>query len=330
MKVPAKPIASRNPSRTLISILSLWAVCWAASCTPGQGEATTAEAGDELVVVCTTGMITDAARIVGGDRARVTGLMGPGVDPHIYRMSREDQRRLRNADLVLHHGLHLEGKMAGFLRDLEKKSRGKQRVAAVAEHIPASSLIRNELFGDYPDPHVWFDLGLWKMAVEQVIVAYQQRVPAHGEEFQKRGEDYLAELDRTDSWARAKVQELPPKRRKLVTSHDAYNYFARAYGFEVHGLQGISTETKAGLKDIQEAVKYIQKHGVPVVFAETSVSPADVERVARSAGCTVSELELFSDALGKAGSAEGTFIGMFRFNLNTIVEALGKNGSREP
>lgn len=272
------------------------------------------------VVVCTTTMITDAARTVAGERARVTGLMKAGVDPHLYLMSRSDQKRLLEADLVLYHGLHLEGKMAGFLKDLAKRREG--RVVAVAAAIPAEELIRNELFGDYPDPHVWFEPRLWKIAVREVIDALARGAPAYREEFEERGAAYLSSLDELDAWARRAIEDLPARLRRMVTSHDAYNYFARAYGFDVHGLRGISTETREGLQDIEEAVKYIRSYRIPVIFAETSVPPDGVERVARSAGCRVSEKKLYSDALGEAGTPEGTFPGMFRYNLETIVQEL--------
>ena len=277
----------------------------------------------KVVIVCTTTMITDAARIVGGSRVQVHGLMGAGVDPHLYQMSREDQKRLLRADVVLYHGLHLEGKMVGFLRDLERRSSSPgRRVVAVADGVPKAELIRNALFGEYPDPHIWFDLRLWKAAVDVVVRTLEETVPEHGDEFRSRGDAYLAELTALDRWARATVEKLPEERRRIVTSHDAYNYFGKAYGFDVRGLQGISTETDAGLKDIEEAVKYIRDHAVPVVFAETSVSDSGVQSVAKSSGARVSPSKLYSDALGEPGTPEGSLVGMFRYNLSTIVHEL--------
>ncbi len=275
-----------------------------------------------LNVVCTSAMIADAARIIGGSQAQVTGLMGPGVDPHLYIASREDQRRLSRAELVLYHGLHLEGKMVKFLEGLREKRQNDSVIVAVAEVISKDKLIRNEAFGDYPDPHVWFDLNLWRPVVAEITRAFCKRDPEHTEEYRSRGAAYSVELAKLHENVLERVAKVPRERRKIVTSHDAYNYLARAYGFEVYGLQGISTVTPAGLKDIQKAVEYVQTHKVPVIFAETSVPHASVEEVARHAGCKVSEKELFSDALGDPQTPEGSFLGMFRYNIDTLIEGL--------
>jgi manganese/zinc/iron transport system substrate-binding protein len=269
-------------------------------------------------------MIADAARTIGGKRARVTGLMGPGVDPHLYQASRGDQRRILDADLVLYHGLQLEGRMADFLRELGERPRPGRLVAAAGEAIPRERLLFNPLIPDYPDPHVWFDLELWKIVATAVGNAFAERDPEHAAEYGERAAEYSAELDRWHRWALEQAQKLPPERRKIVTSHDAYNYFARAYGFEVHGLQGISTVTPAGLKDIEAAVHFIREYRIPVIFAETSVSPAAVERVAKSAGAKVSARKLYSDALGPPGGEEGTLLGVFRYNLRAMVEELSQ------
>ena len=306
---------------TLAALLgaSLLTGCGAGDASSGAVDSS--EAG-KLTVVCTTGMIADAARQIGGEHARATGLMGPGVDPHLYTATRQDQRRLLEADLVLYHGLHLEGKMADFLKDLASSPRSGQLVAAVAEVVHESKILHNPLFGEYPDPHVWFDLELWSIVVGEIVRAFEQRDPAHAAEYRRRGEAYERDIAEAHAWGKEMAAGVPQERRRIVTSHDAYNYFGRAYGFEVRGLQGISTVTKAGLKDIKEAVKYVRQHDVPVIFAETSVSPAAVETVAGSAGCRVCEHHLYSDAIGLPGTPEGTFLGVFRFNMRAIVEAL--------
>ena len=285
---------------------------------PGEGGET-----GRLDVVCTTGMIADAARIVGGEQVQVSGLMQPGVDPHLYLASREDQRRLQRADLVLYHGLHLEGKMTEVLAKLEPGTESAPRKVAVAEAVPKEKLFRNEAFQDYPDPHVWFDLELWQLVVARITQALVERDPKHAEAYRARGAAYGRKLAEAHAWALAEIAKLPASRRRVVTSHDAYNYFGRAYGVEVRGLQGISTDTQAGQDEIKKAVAFIKEHGIPVVFAETSVPKNAIEQVSRQAGCTVCPHELYSDALGKRGTPEESFLGVFRHNVRTIVASLG-------
>jgi len=301
------------------------AVASVTACTPA--DPTPASAG-RLEVVATTGMIADAARVVGGDRVSVTGLMGPGVDPHLYLASRGDQRRLNRAGLVLYHGLHLEGKMTELLRGLAARNvdRG-QSVVAVGDAVPDRALFRNEALSEYPDPHVWFDLDLWQAAVRAVIDALAARDPAGAAAYRERGAAYLEELATAHAWAREEIGRIPVEHRKLVTSHDAYNYFGRAYGIDVRGLQGISTETRAGLDEIRKAVQFIKRWRLPVIFAETSVPRDAVEQVAREARCQVSEHELYSDALGRPGTAEESLLGVFRHNVRTIVTGLAGDGN---
>ena len=303
------------PALLLISILLI-------SCSPSEE----APASGKLDVVCTTGMITDAARIIGGGHVEVTGLCGPGVDPHLYQATRADQKRLNNAGLVLYHGIHLEGNMGDLLARLAEASGKDRHISAVAEVVDKKELISNELFGDYPDPHLWFDLQLWKLCSAEIGKALQKADPANAASYAAATEAYLAEIEETHQWALARIKELPPGKRKVVTSHDAYNYFARAYGLEVKGLQGISTVTKPGLQNIRAAVKYIRENEIKVIFAETSVPRAAVDKVAEEAGCETYEHELYSDALGKPGSQAESFLGMFRFNLEAILAALGGDG----
>lgn len=305
------------PALLLISI-------FLSSCSPSEK----APATGKLNVVCTTGMITDAARIIGGDHVEVTGLCGPGVDPHLYQATRADQKRLNNAGLVLYHGIHLEGKMGDLLARIAESSGKDRHIFAVAEVVDKKELISNELFGDYPDPHLWFDLQLWKLCSAEIGTALQKADPANAASYAAATEAYLAKVEETHQWALTRIKELPAEKRKVVTSHDAYNYFARAYGFEVKGLQGISTVTKPGLQNIRAAVKYIRENGLSVIFAETSVPRAAVEKVAEEASCEIYEHELYSDALGKPGSQAESFLGMFRFNLEAILAALGGDGNK--
>jgi manganese/zinc/iron transport system substrate-binding protein len=285
----------------------------------------------KLHVVATTGMIADAARIIGGDRVRVEALMGPGVDPHLYITSRQDQKRLREAELVLYHGHHLEGKMADALHRLRDNSGEERLVVAVGEAVPAAELFHNEAFAGFPDPHIWFDLMLWRRVVVSIGDALAKRAPEHAVEFETRAKDYLEQLLATHSWAKEQASKVPEGRRRIVTSHDAYSYFAKAYGFEVRGLQGISTDSEPGLRTIRDAVTYIKKHGIPVIFAETSVRSDAVDQVASEAQCRVCEHKLYSDALGELGSSEESFLGVFRYNMTTIVEALSPSpGASSP
>lgn len=285
-----------------------------------------AAGGRILNVVCTTTMLADAASSISGGDAQVIGLMGPGVDPHLYTMTRADQKALLDADLVIYHGLHLEGKMAAFLEEIREESSSSSRkrhvVAAAAEAVPVERLISNPLFGEYPDPHVWFDLELWRLVVARIAQALADADPAHASAYIERGKRYQGELESVHSWALERTKELPETRRRIVTSHDAFNYFGRAYGYDVHGLQGISTETQAGLKDLEEAIRYIRENGVPAVFAETSVRRTEIELVAEKAGCRLSSDRLYSDALGAPGTPQGTLPGMFRHNLETILKEM--------
>ena len=219
--------------------------------------------------------------------------------------------------------------MGDLLGRVKKQPREGQHIAAVADVIDKEKLIRNELFGDYPDPHTWFDLQLWKTSVEEIGKALQNADPANASSYDSATKAYLAELEKTHQWALARTAQLPVGKRKIVTSHDAYNYFARAYGFKVKGLQGISTETKPGLQNIKSAAKYITDNNIPVIFAETSVPRDAIEKVAELAGCEICERELYSDALGEPGSPAASYIGMFRYNLETIIGALGDNGESE-
>ena len=308
----------RTPTAPALLLISIFL----SSCSPSEQAPSTGK----LDVVCTTGMITDAARIIGGEHVEVTGLCGPGVDPHLFQASRADQKRLNNAGLVLYHGIHLEGKMGDLLARIAETPGKGPRISAVAEVVDKKDLISNELFGDYPDPHLWFDLQLWKLCCAEIGRAMKEADPANAASYAAATEAYLAEIEETHQWALARIKELSPEKRKVVTSHDAYNYFARAYGFQVKGLQGISTVTKPGLQNIRAAVKYIRENKISTIFAETSVPRAAVDKVAEEAGCETFEHELYSDALGKPGSQAESFLGMFRFNLEAILTALGGAG----
>jgi len=279
-------------------------------------------------VVTTIGMITDAARRIGGDRIRVTGLMGPGVDPHLYRATAGDVRSLASARLVLYGGLHLEAAMGDVLEEMGART----RTVAVAEGIPEERLLPAS--PDYPgqfDPHVWFDVELWMEAVRQVQAALVEVDPPGAGEYRERGDAYLAELEALDRWVHEQVERIPPGRRVLVTAHDAFHYFGRAYGVEVRGLQGISTVVEPGAAEVQALARFLVERQIPAIFVESSVPRRTLEAVTaaiRSGGGNV-EIggELFSDAMGPEGTPEGSYVGMVRHNVGTLVRALGGEGA---
>ena len=279
--------------------------------------------GRPLRVVATTTLVADLVRQVAGDRAEVAALMGPGVDPHLFKPVASDVLRLQRADVIFYHGLLLEGKMSDLLTRL---ARGQRHVYAITESVPEARLLHPDGHEGHPDPHVWFDVELWRTCVDAVERGLAAADPAQAADYARRAEEARARLASLHAWALAKAAELPPERRVLVTSHDAYNYFGRAYGFEVVGLQGISTATEAGLADVARLADFIRQRGVRAIFVESSVSPATLRRVAADAGVRIGG-ELFSDALGAPGEVVhghdvGTYEGMVRHNLATIVEAL--------
>ncbi len=268
-------------------------------------------------------MVSDLVRQIGGDRVEVKSLMGPGVDPHLYKTTTADLQTLQKADAVFYCGLLLEGKMQDVLARMAKQ---KKPVFAVTDAIPKAKLLSPAEFEGHPDPHVWFDIPLWSQCVDVVVTGLSKVSPADAEYFQQRAKDYKVRLDGLHEWAMKKASELPAEKRILATSHDAFNYFGRAYGFKVVGLQGISTVTEASLADVVKMVEYIREHKVRAVFVESSVPHKTLERVSQDAGVKIGG-ELFSDATGTPGEMEngydlGTYEGMIRHNLNTIVDAL--------
>ena len=278
--------------------------------------------GDRLSVVVTTGQIGDMVARIGGDRVAVTALMRPGVDPHLYKASAGDVERLRRADLIAFNGLHLEAKMADVLRRLD----ARQPTLAVAESLPKDKLLSPAEFAGAHDPHIWFDVLLWSHGIDAVRDALCELDAEHANEYQARAETYRTELAELDAWARSAFARIPPERRVLITAHDAFNYLGRAYGLEVRGLQGISTATEAGTADVQNLVAFIADRRIPAIFVETSVSPRAIQAVqaavrARDFAVVVGG-ELYSDSLGDAGTPEGTYVGMVRHNVTTIVNAL--------
>ncbi|MCL4243684.1 MAG: zinc ABC transporter substrate-binding protein [Candidatus Dadabacteria bacterium] len=280
-----------------------------------------------LDVVATTGMIADTARVVGGDHVNVKGLMGPGVDPHLYKASAGDVATLSSADVILYNGLHLEGKMSEVFEQMQKRG---IRTVAVTDGIDRGVLISPPEFGGNYDPHVWFDVSLWMKVVEDVRDSLVEADPENADAYRANAEAYLAELKELDEYVETKAAQVPENKRVLITAHDAFNYFGRAYGFQVKGLQGISTESEAGTADVQALATFIVERKIPAIFVESSVPPKYIEAVQAAAEARGFNVKvggsLYSDALGNPGSSAGTYAGMVRSNIDTITSALLDGG----
>ncbi len=275
-----------------------------------------------IQVVATTGIVGDIVKNIGGERVAVTALMGPGVDPHLYKASEGDVRSLEQADMIFYNGLHLEAGLSGVLERM-----GDQiNVIAVTDNIERSDLIAPPEFAGAYDPHVWFNVSLWMKTAETVRDALIKLDPKSADIYQANAEKYLSELDDLHNYVQSRAAELPQEQRILITAHDAFNYFGRAYGFEVRGLQGISTASEAGASDVQALADFIVENQVSAVFIESSVPRRNVEALQAAVQAKGFEVliggELFSDAMGDPGTVEGTYIGMVKHNINTIVSAL--------
>ncbi len=276
-----------------------------------------------LKVVATTGMIADSARQVGGDLVEVQALMGPGVDPHAYRQTRSDIVAMTNADLVLWNGFYLEAQMEDFLLELAQE----QPVVPVAEALPENLLIGSEDYEGRYDPHVWMNPNLWSRVVLNIRDAMIEVRPEAAETFTANANAYLEELRALTRYATDVLASVPVESRVLLSAHDAFNYFGNAYGFEVVGIQGISTESEAGLQRIAELVDMLVERDIRAVFVETTVADRNIRALIEGAAAEGHEVviggELFSDAMGEPGTYEGTYIGMIDHNATTVTRALG-------
>jgi manganese/zinc/iron transport system substrate-binding protein len=296
----------------------------AVSCSPEAAR----KSGKPLVATTTT-MVTDLAKRIGGDRVEVRGLMGPGVDPHNYVPKLADTSLLEKADVVLYSGLHLEGRFQDSLEAMAKRGRN---VVAVSDGIPPDKLLApQEDFSGTKDPHVWGDPELWAAAISPAVEALCKADPQGAAGYRERGEAYQKEVTGLTVWVKQQIATLPENQRMLVTSHDAFFYFGRAFGLDVRGLQGVSTAAEAGLKDRANLVNFLREKGVKSVFPETSINQKGIAAVAAEAGVQISRDALFSDALGTPGDTatvdgmtydKGTYTGMIRHNVNAIVKGL--------
>lgn len=287
------------------------------------GSAPSAFAAQKISVVTTTGMIGDAALRIGGDFVEVRSLMGSGVDPHGYRQTRSDIVALTRADLVLWHGLFLEAQMERFFEDLGRK----RAVVAVADALPKEQLLEHPAYEGRYDPHVWMDPNTWVGVIDEVARALTEASPDNADTFARNAETYRREVMQLSEYAAKTVASVPEDQRVLVTAHDAFSYFGRAFDFEVIGIQGISTNSEAGLNRISALVDELVERKISAVFVETSVSDRNMRALVEGAAAQGHEVKiggsLYSDAMGEPGTYEGTYIGMIDHNVTTIARALG-------
>jgi manganese/zinc/iron transport system substrate-binding protein len=283
------------------------------------------ENGGKLRVVATTTMVQDLVKVIGGDEVEIYGLMGDGVDPHSYTERSTDTTALKSADLVFYSGLHLEEKLQENLEHLK------------TSHAVTSSMERSELiipeekYSKYADPHVWGDPMLWAKTIDVVVDALVAKDPKNAEKYKERGVVYLEELKELNKWAKQRLSEIPVERRILVTSHDAFMYYSRAFDFEVRAIDGLAPGDKGGPKKIKELINFIKEKQLKMIFPESAANSKGIAAIAKDAGVPVSEHELIADATGRRGEMEtvngetydlGSYIGMMKHNVNAIVEGL--------
>ncbi|MCP1307541.1 metal ABC transporter solute-binding protein, Zn/Mn family [Paenibacillus tyrfis] len=276
----------------------------------------------KVKITATIGMIADIVKQVGGEHVEVTGLMKAGVDPHLYKASQGDLKKLDQADIIFYNGLHLEGKMTDVFEKMEKT----KPTVAVTKNIPESKLRGMEDGTGAHDPHVWFDVKHWISATETVRDELSKHDAANAADYKKNAEAYIKQLEELHQFAKEQIASIPEKQRVLVTAHDAFGYFGDAYGIKVMGLQGISTASEYGSKDVSDLRDFLVANKIKAVFVESSVPKKSIEAVIEGAKKQGHEIqiggELFSDAMGEEGTPEGNYIGMVKHNINTIVQAL--------
>ncbi len=277
----------------------------------------------KLNVVTTTSMITDLVKNIGGDVIEVQGLMGSGVDPHLYKASEGDVSKLVNADVIFYNGLHLEGKLVEVFEKMEHQD---IKTIAIGESLDKNTLIGSDYFASNYDPHIWFNVENWKLITNFVTKQLVTIDPKNAEVFKANSASYLAKLSKLEDRLQKTIATVAKEKRILVTAHDAFSYFGQAYEFNVVGLQGLSTATEAGVQDVQKLANFIIKKEIKAIFVESSVPKRTIEALQAAVKSKDHEVAiggtLFSDALGTPGTTEGTYIGMFEYNVNTIVNAL--------
>ncbi|MNW40784.1 Periplasmic zinc-binding protein TroA precursor [compost metagenome] len=316
----------KSPMQRAKMTLSVLVLILVAACSKVEGEAghkQRVQDGSKIQIVSTIGMISNVVQEVGGTEVEVTGLMGPGVDPHLYKASQGDIQKLDDAEIIFYGGLHLEGKMTEIFEKLEKR----KPTVAVSSNIDPSVLRSGaDAGGSQYDPHIWFNVKHWVSATETIRDTLSSYDPANAKKYEENATKYITQLNELNEEIKSRISEIPEAGRVLVTAHDAFGYFGDAYGVKVMGLQGISTAAEYGSKDVSKLRDYLVENKVKAVFVESSIPTKSMEAViagAKQMGHTVTiGGELYSDSMGEPGSDADTYIKMVRHNVNTIVEAL--------
>ncbi|WP_152657464.1 metal ABC transporter solute-binding protein, Zn/Mn family [Oceanobacillus sp. CFH 90083] len=286
-----------------------------------EGNASEEEGDEPIEIVTTIAQIGEPLSVIGGDLVHVESLMGPSVDPHLYNPTQSDISKLYDADIIFFNGLNLEANMVEPLEAIGTE----KPVLAIGETLPESVLLDDEEEAGATDPHIWFDYHLWQDALDAAVEELKEYAPEHADTLEAGKQEYFAQLQALDEEA-AKLQDIPEAQRVLVTAHDAFGYFGKLHDIEVIGLQGLSTESEIGVSDINDTITIIAENQVPAIFVESSVNQDSINAVIEGAADNGVEVEvggeLYSDAMGEAGSEEGTYIGMYKHNIDTIYEAL--------
>ncbi|QDV63865.1 metal ABC transporter solute-binding protein, Zn/Mn family [Crateriforma conspicua] len=323
MSLRRTPHTVRTPARCLGIGLLVCITCWIGCGKPSDNQSKSPGSGATIRVIATTGMVADLVRAVGGERVDVVQVIGAGVDPHLYNPSRDDVALIMSGDVIFYSGLMLEGKLADTLGQVGRS----KPVFAVTERIDKEYLLLPDDAAGHADPHVWMDASAWSQCVDVISEALVEFSAKDAETFRQNAAAYQSELEELHQYAKKTLATIPRKSRVMITSHDAFNYFGRAYDLEVLGVQGLSTESEAGLQQINELVDLLVQRKVRAVFTESSVSPKNIKALIEGAAAQGFEIKLggvlFSDAMGPQGTYEGTYVGMLDHNVTTVARALG-------
>ncbi|NTZ17903.1 manganese transporter [Paenibacillus sp. JMULE4] len=315
-------ISMSSFKRFIMTLLFLGLAIALAACGAPKETGGNAAAGGKIQVVSTTGMIHDLVKQVGGEHVEAQALMQPGVDPHLYKASQGDLRKLEQAELIFYNGLHLEGKMIDIFEQMAKS----KPTVPVTKNIAESELLASDDQGMEHDPHVWFNVRHWISATETIRDELVKLDAAHADSYKNNAEAYIRQLEELDQYVKTQIANIPEQQRVLVTAHDAFGYFGKAYGIQVRGLQGMNTASEYGSKDVSELRDYLVANKIKAIFVESSVPKKSIEAVIEGAKRQGHDIriggELFSDAMGEEGTPEGTYLGMVRHNVDTIVKAL--------
>ena len=315
-------------SKSLIAALALMlSGCWGGDQSAPKNPAAADGSPKPLRIVVTTGMVADLVRHVVGSHGEITSLMGSGVDPHSFRATRDVVKKLQEGDLVFYSGLTLEGRMQDALQQVNSPTRPVVPVTERLERVEKEFLRSPPEFEGHYDPHVWMDVSAWSRCLETVIETLSKVDPAHADEYQQNGKNYQSELAELDDYTRRVIESIPESHRVLVTAHDAFGYFGRRYGIEVRSVQGVTTESEAGIQDVNRLVDFLVERKLPAIFVESSVSEKNIRAVIEGTNSRQVTIRiggnLFSDAMGTEGTYEGTYIGMIDHNATQISRALG-------